>query len=79
MIQNITLVLYLESINRWIDMDEEDIKLFYAAFLALGIVVVIIVAWVAFQPDAYQRFLNFIELNSWNFRKFRNIIHELIY
>ncbi|WP_261062849.1 hypothetical protein [Streptococcus mitis] len=43
-------------------MDEEDIKLFYAAFLALGIVVVIIVAWVAFQPDAYQRFLNFIEL-----------------
>ncbi len=45
-------------------MDEEDIKLFYAAFLALGIVVVIIVAWVAFQPDAYQRFLNFIELNS---------------
>lgn len=61
-----------------IDMDEEDVKLFNAAFLGLGIVGVIIVALVAFQPDGYQRFLNFIELNSENFRKFSNIIHEII-
>ena len=66
------------SDNIEIDMDEEDVKLFNAAFLGLGIVGVIIVALVAFQPDGYQRFLNFIELNSENFRKFSNIIHEII-
>ena len=78
MIQNITLVLYLENINMWIDMDEEDIKLFNAAFLGLGIVGVIVIALIAFQPDGYQRFLKFIEITSERFEKFSNIMNELL-
>ena len=38
-------------------MDKEDVELFNAAFLGLGIVLVIVVALIAFQPDGYQRFL----------------------
>ena len=78
MIQNITLVLYLESINMWIDMDEEDIKLFKAAFLCLGIIGIIVIALIAFQPDGYQRFLKFIEITSEGFEKFSNIMNELL-
>jgi len=78
MIQNITLVLYLESINMWIDMDEEDIKLFKAAFLCLGIEGIIVIALIAFQPDGYQRFLKFIEITSEGFEKFSNIMNELL-
>jgi len=62
----------------WIDMDEEDIKLFNAAFLCLGIVGVIVIALIAFQPDGYQRFLKFIEITSENFEKFSNIMNELL-
>lgn len=59
-------------------MDEEDIKLFNAAFLGLEIVGVIVIALIAFQPDGYQRFLKFVEINSENFEKFSNIMNGLL-
>ena len=55
-----------------------DIKLFNAAFLCLGIVGVIVIALIAFQPDGYQRFLKFIEITSEGFEKFSNIMNELL-
>lgn len=60
------------------NMDEEDIKLFNAAFLGLEIVGVIVIALIAFQPDGYQRFLKFVEINSENFEKFSNIMNGLL-
>lgn len=60
------------------NMDEEDIKLFNAAFLGLEIVGVIVIALITFQPDGYQRFLKFVEINSENFEKFSNIMNGLL-
>ena len=60
------------------NMDEEDIKLFNAAFLGLEIVGLIVIALIAFQPDGYQRFLKFVEINSENFEKFSNIMNGLL-
>ncbi|MEZ7643930.1 hypothetical protein O3672_06555 [Streptococcus chosunense] len=59
-------------------MDKEDVELFNAAFLGLGIVLVIVVALIAFQPDGYQRFLKFIEITSEDFKKFSNIMNGLL-
>lgn len=59
-------------------MDEEDIKLFNATFLCLGILGVIVIALIAFQPDGYQRFLKFIEITSEGFKNFSNIMNELL-
>ena len=64
--------------KRRIDMDKEDVELFNAAFLGLGIVLVIVVALIAFQPDGYQRFLKFIEITSEDFKKFSNIMNGLL-
>lgn len=59
-------------------MDKEDVELFNAVFLGLGIVLVIVVALIAFQPDGYQRFLKFIEITSEDFKKFSNIMNGLL-
>ena len=59
-------------------MDKEDVELFNAAFLGLGILLVIVVALIAFQPDGYQRFLKFIEITSEDFKKFSNIMNGLL-
>lgn len=60
-------------------MDKEDVELFNAAFLGLGIVLVIVVALIAFQPDGYQRFLKFIEITSEGFERFITSISELLW
>ncbi|MHA6315987.1 hypothetical protein [Streptococcus anginosus] len=59
-------------------MDKEDVELFNAVFLGLGILLVIVVALIAFQPDGYQRFLKFIEITSEDFKKFSNIMNGLL-
>ena len=38
----------------------------------------IVIALIAFQPDGYQRFLKFVEINSENFEKFSNIMNGLL-
>ena len=38
-------------------MDKEDVELFNLAFIGLGILGMIVIASIAFQPDGYQRFL----------------------
>ena len=59
------------------NMDKEDVELFNLAFIGLGILGMIVIALIAFQPDGYQRFLKFVEITSDNFKKFSNIMNEL--
>lgn len=58
-------------------MDKEDVELFNLAFIGIGILGMIVIAFIAFQPDGYQRFLKFVEITSDNFKKFSNIMNEL--
>jgi hypothetical protein len=63
---------------RFNKMDKEDVELFNLAFIGLGILGMIVIALIAFQPDGYQRFLKFVEINSENFEKFSNIMNGLL-
>lgn len=60
------------------NMDKEDVELFNLAFIGIGILGIIVIALIAFQPDGYQRFLKFVEITSDNFKKFSNIMNELL-
>lgn len=59
-------------------MDKEDVELFNLAFIGLGILGMIVITLIAFQPDGYQRFLKFIEITSEDFKKFSNIMNGLL-
>lgn len=59
-------------------MNKEDVKLFNFAFIGLGILGVIVIALIAFQPDGYQRFLKFVEITSEGFEMFSNIMNGLL-
>ncbi|MDG8122989.1 hypothetical protein [Streptococcus mitis] len=59
-------------------MDKEDVELFNLAFIGLGILGMIVIASIAFQPDGYQRFLKFVEITSEDFKKFFNIMNEFL-
>ncbi|MCY7187332.1 hypothetical protein [Streptococcus gallolyticus] len=60
------------------NMDKEDVELFNLAFIGMGISGIIVIALIAFQPDGYQRFLEFVEITSDNFKKFSNIMNKLL-
>lgn len=60
------------------NMDKEDVELFNLAFIGIGILGMIVIAFITVQPDGYQRFLKFVEITSDNFKKFFNIMNELL-
>ncbi len=59
-------------------MDKEDVELFNLAFIGLGILGMIVIALIAFQPDGYQRFLKFVEITSEVFEICSNIMNGLL-
>ncbi len=60
------------------NMDKEDVELFNLAFIGLGILGMIVIALIAFQPDGYQRFLKFVEITSESFKNFSNIMDRFL-